>query len=155
MSLEFRFIRTEASNEAFQMLVKFLDQELAITDGDEHDFYHQFNGIESLNEVVIAYANEIAIACGAIKNYNKHTVEVKRMFTLEEYRGQELAVLILDNLEAWSRELGYSYCILETGTRQLAALALYKKQGYQIIENYAQYKGLENSVCFKKKIVKD
>ncbi len=153
MSTEFTISRTDASNLDFQALVKLLDHELAITDGDEHDFYHQFNGIDNLKEVVIAYANGDAIACGAIKVFNENTVEVKRMFTLKTFRGRGLAVLILNELESWAAELGFKFCILETGSRQLAALALYKKQGYNIIPNYAQYKDMENSVCFKKALL--
>ena len=44
-------------------------------------------------------------------------------------------------------------CILETGKRQAEAIRLYKKSGYDIIPNYGQYAGIENSVCFKKDLV--
>ena len=43
-------------------------------------------------------------------------------------------------------------CILETGTRQKAAIALYHKCGYKIISNYGPYVGVKNSLCFKKTI---
>jgi hypothetical protein len=41
---------------------------------------------------------------------------------------------------------------LETGTRQEAAILLYKKTGYRIIPNYGQYAEVENSLCFEKVI---
>jgi len=47
-------------------------------------------------------------------------------------------------------ELGFSRCILETGYNQPEAIALYKKCGYQITENYGQYIGVKNSICFEK-----
>ena len=40
----------------------------------------------------------------------------------------------------------------ETGKRQPEAIALYLNGGYEIIPNYGQYAGVENSVCMKKKI---
>ncbi|MDP4933120.1 MAG: GNAT family N-acetyltransferase, partial [Salibacteraceae bacterium] len=33
------------------------------------------------------------------------------------------------------------------------AIALYKKYGFQIIDNYGQYAGVETSYCFEKSIV--
>jgi hypothetical protein len=35
---------------------------------------------------------------------------------------------------------------------QPEAIALYKKSGYEVIENYGQYAGVENSICMKKVI---
>jgi putative acetyltransferase len=32
------------------------------------------------------------------------------------------------------------------------AVKFYKKCGYKIIPNYGQYQGMENSICFEKKI---
>ena len=59
---------------------------------------------------------------------------------------------ILISLEKWASELGYKKAILETGKGQPEAIALYQKAGYQIIENYGPYKGLDNSVCMGKNI---
>jgi GNAT superfamily N-acetyltransferase len=63
-----------------------------------------------------------------------------------------LAALVLKNLEEWASKEGFKCCVLETGTRQIAAIRLYEKCGYQIIENYGQYKGVINSCCFEKAI---
>ena len=48
-----KLTRTNSKNIDFIELIKQLDAYLKITDGDEHDFYNQFNAIESLNHVVI------------------------------------------------------------------------------------------------------
>jgi hypothetical protein len=45
----------------------------------------------------------------------------------------------------------FTSCILETGQRYPEAIALYLKNGFQITENYGQYIGIEDSVCFQKK----
>jgi GNAT superfamily N-acetyltransferase len=70
----------------------------------------------------------------------------------ESQRGKGIAGKILSELETWAVEMGYYKCILETGTRQLEAVALYKKSAYSIIPNYGQYIGVENSLCFEKEL---
>ncbi len=69
-------------------------------------------------------------------------------------RGKGIASKILAELEIWATELFYEKCILETGKKQPEAIALYKKNGYNIIPNYGQYAGVENSLCFEKEIDK-
>lgn len=143
-------VRTDSSNPDFRNLVKHLDAHLAITDEDEHDFYHQFNGLDTIKHVVAAYEGGEPVACGAFKQYDENTVEIKRMFTAAAVRGQGIAVLVLDELEAWAAAEGYTNAILETGYRQPYAIRLYEKQGYAVIANYGQYAEMENSVCMGK-----
>jgi GNAT superfamily N-acetyltransferase len=144
--------RTNAENEDFKSLVRALDKELAIRDGDDHSFYHQFNAIDAINYTLVAYLDEIPVGCGAIKPFGEDAMEVKRMYTLPSYRGKGIASLILIELEAWASELSYKSCVLETGKQQPEAMALYKKQGYETIPNYGQYAGITNSQCFKKEL---
>jgi len=150
--MEFKLIKTDSEDLRFKSLVKMLDQELKITDGDEHDYYHQFNGINDINHVMIATQNDQAVACGAFKQFDSRSVEIKRMYTLNNYRRRGLALNILNALELWASENGFEKCILETGKRQVSAIKLYTKTGYRQIENYAQYKDMDNSVCFGKYI---
>lgn len=145
--------RTNATNQAFKNLVAQLDQELAIRDGDDHAFYDQYNKIDAINYVVLAHQGEEAISCGAIKAYDHRTAEIKRMYTKESHRGQGIATLVLNELEAWAKELGYKRCILETGIQQPEAIRLYEKNDYQRISNYGQYAGVETSYCFEKRLV--
>ncbi len=148
-----KLVRTNSKNNDFKKLVKLLDAELAITDGDDHDFYNQFNKLNSINHVVILYENAFALGCGAIKEFEPGIIEVKRMFTLQNARGKGIASQVLNELEKWATELAYNRCILETGLKQPKAIALYKKCGYTIISNYGQYSGVENSVCFEKVLI--
>ena len=143
-------IRTDSNNQAIIGLVKLLDAYLAIKDGAEHSFYDQFNKIDTLKYVVLACENENPVGCGAIKAFSPGTMEIKRMFTLSERRGEGIAGKILAELESWAKELGCEKCVLETGKRQLEAIVLYKKKGYLLIPNYGQYAGMGNSLCFEK-----
>jgi putative acetyltransferase len=80
-------------------------------------------------------------------------MEVKRMFVVEEKRGQGIASKVLIELEKWAKELHYEKCILETGVKQPEAIRLYEKSGYRRIPNYGQYKDVAASVCFEKRIL--
>lgn len=146
-------VRTHSENKGFINLVKKLDDYLTIVDGDEHDFYHQYNNIDVLKHVVIAYSNNKPVGCGAFKAFDKNSVEIKRMFTNPENRGEGIASKILKALEIWSHELGYKSCVLETGIRQVEAVQFYKKNKYVIIPNFEPYKNVENSLCLKKELI--
>lgn len=142
--------RTDSSHTDFLTLVSALDKDLAIRDGDDHAFYAQYNKVDLIRHVVLAYAGDEVVGCGAIKEFAPGTMEVKRMYVPPARRGQGIASLVLKELEAWAREMKYKNCILETGLAQPEAIALYKKNTYAIIPNYGQYAGVENSVCFEK-----
>ena len=143
-------VRTDSDNADFRELVVLLDQDLQIRDGDEHSFYAQFNKIDKIRHVLVAYEDGVAVGCGAIKEYVSGVAEIKRMFVRAERRGRGIAQSILVELESWASELNFTECILETGWKQPEAIRLYQKSGYAIIPNYGQYQGVENSVCMRK-----
>jgi GNAT superfamily N-acetyltransferase len=145
-----KIVRTVAENPDFVKLVKQLDADLAVTDGDEHAFYDQFNKLDAIKYVLLAFENETAVGCGAIKEFDAQTMEIKRMYVAPDYRGKGIASKVLAALEKWAAELEYKRCILETGTRQSSAIKLYQKSGYNQIPNYGQYALAENSLCFEK-----
>lgn len=142
--------RCSSDNKNFKELVALLDADLALRDGDENAFYAQFNGIDALKNCVVFYSDKTLVACGAFKEFNEDSVEIKRMFVQPDFREKGIASKVLKVLEEWAKELNYTYAVLETGLRQPEAIALYKKNNYEIIENYPPYEEMENSVCFKK-----
>jgi putative acetyltransferase len=145
-----RTIRTSAEHPDFRELVGKLDEELSLRDGAEHPFYAQFNRIDLIPYVIIAYEAGRPVGCGAIKKFSDAAMEVKRMYVLPEWRGKGIASEVLANLEHWAKELGYVKCVLETGKRQPEAIELYTRRGYAVIANYGQYAKVPNSVCFEK-----
>lgn len=147
-----KIIRTDSLNDDFRELVGLLDADLSVRDGADHFFYAQFNKIDLIKNVVVAYRYEKAVGCGAFKPFDDESVEIKRMFVRPENRGQGIAVEVLRELEDWAKELNYAFAVLETGKKQPEAIRLYQKSDYELIPNYGQYAGMENSVCMKKKI---
>ncbi len=147
-----KFIRTDSANTDFLSLVALLDADLAIRDGDEHAFYAQFNKSDSIRHVIVCYVDNKPVGIGGFKRYETGKAEIKRMFVLPEFRGQGIALQILQQLERWAGVEGFSECILETGKKQPEAISLYHKAGYKNIPNFGQYANVENSVCMAKVI---
>lgn len=147
-----KVMRTNSGHSDFVALVNMLNADLAIRDGDEHSFYSQFNKIDQIRYVIVAYDDDVPVGCGAIKQFGSDAMEIKRMFVSPTARNRGVASSILAALELWAKELSCKRCVLETGRRQPEAIALYKKNGYRSIPNYGQYAGVENSLCFEKAI---
>jgi len=146
-------IRTDSNNKDFILLVRQLDELLAELDGEEHAFYNSLNKIDTIKHALVAYDDEIPVACGAIREFSSSAMEVKRMYTIPGYRGKGIATKILLELESWAAELSYQKCVLETGNRQPDAIHVYEKNGYKRIPNYGKYVNVENSVCFEKELL--
>ena len=147
-----QIFRTDSSNTDFQNLVKLLDADLAILNGENHAFFDQFNKIDMIKNCIVIYIDEIPAACGAFKMFDDTTVEIKRMYTNPEFRKRGLATAIVKELENWAKEMGYEKIVLESSLEQNEALSVYEKSGYQRIPNYGQYIGVDASVCYEKTI---
>jgi putative acetyltransferase len=147
-----KIIRTDSNNEDFHKLVLLLDEGLKITDGDEAPFFAQYNKIDTLKNVLIAYLDGNAVGCGAFKEYEPGVAEIKRMFVREEARGKGIAAEILRELECWAKELKFQTSILETGCLLTSAIHLYERSGYERTPCYGQYTGVKSSVCMKKEL---
>ncbi|MGW4494332.1 GNAT family N-acetyltransferase [Streptomyces sp. NPDC004376] len=78
--------------------------------------------------------------------------ELKRMFVVADMRGRGLARLMLTALEDDARAAGRRRMVLETGTRQPEAIALYTSSGYTLCTKFGFYREYESSRCFAKRL---
>ena len=147
-----KIIRTTYLNPAFQELVVQLNEDLANRDGKDHPL-SQFNEITHLKHVVVVYLKNKAVGCGAIAKYNLSAMEIKRMYVLPSYRGQQLGENILSELENWTKELGLSKCVLFMGVNQPEAMKLYLRNNFSVIENYGKLKDIPDSICLAKTLL--
>ena len=100
------------------------------------------------------------VGCGAVRRLRDAALaralgprvgELKRMYVAPEVRGQGIGRALLDRLEAEARALGLARLVLETGTRQTEALALYRRAGFAEIPAYGEYvTSPGTSVCLSK-----
>jgi GNAT superfamily N-acetyltransferase len=93
----------------------------------------------------------VPVGCGAVRRIDPDTAELKRMYVSPTMRGTGLGRRLVAVLEAEAQKLGVRRLVLETGTRQLAAIALYQATGFQLIPLYGEYQhSADTSVCMGK-----
>jgi putative acetyltransferase len=146
--------RKNPDDPTVETLIKKLDADLWERYPTQQSFFAQFNKLPKEACVVVAYDGKEAVGCGAFKPFanDEKTVEIKRMYVDENVRNKGIGLRILNALEKWAIEKNYKVAKLETGTNQPEAIRLYKKAGYELIDSFSPYEGVENSVCFSKKL---
>ena len=103
---------------------------------------------------LIVSSDGTPVGCGAVRLIDAETGELKRMYLSPAVRGKGLGRRLVAALEAEARALGAKRLVLETGTRQTAALALYRAAGFSPIPLYGEYLiSPETSVCFGKELL--
>ncbi len=100
----------------------------------------------------VARAGHQPVGCAAVRELDRRTGEVKRMYVQDSFRGRGVARLLLAAVEAGARALGYGTLRLETGDRQPEAIRLYTSAGFEPIAPFGQYVGNPYSRCFEKRL---
>lgn len=147
-----RIIRTTSEDQDFKQLIAALDDDLYQRNGEAQLKYRPYNKVDMIKHVVLVYVDGNPVGCGAFKKYDDESVEIKRMFVYPEMRGKRMAAKILQELENCAVEEGYNRAVLETGYKQVEAIRLYTVAGYSRIENYGQYVGMDESICYRKEL---
>ena len=99
---------------------------------------------------VVAYEDEKAVGCGALRQVDSNIGEIKRIYA--HLKGCGIGKEIVRFLENKAVQLGYSKLILETRKVNERAVAFYKKLGYEVCDNFGKYKGRAEAICFCKQL---
>ncbi|MEV7994707.1 GNAT family N-acetyltransferase [Streptomyces sp. NPDC086077] len=107
---------------------------------------------------LIAYdESDRPVATGGWRRQDKNAegnedgdAELKRMYVIRDLRGRGLARRMLTALEEDARGAGRVRMVLETGTEQPEAIALYTSSGYEPCAKFGYYRFHESSRCFAK-----
>lgn len=99
---------------------------------------------------LVAWDGDVAVGCGGLRKHDPTTAEIKRMYTAPRARRQGISRAVLHALEERAREMGYHRVVLETGTAQPEAIALYERAGYTRIPGYGAYRDTDRARCYGK-----
>jgi putative acetyltransferase len=102
---------------------------------------------------VVAYLDEVAVGCGAVRRLDEATAELKRMYVDPSARGRGIGRALVEALEREARLLSMTRVVLETGTRLAPAINLYQAMGYTRIPLFGEYvSSPDTSLCFGKSL---
>jgi GNAT superfamily N-acetyltransferase len=102
---------------------------------------------------VVAYRDDMAVGCGAVRRLDEANAELKRMYVDPSLRGRGIGRALVEALEREARLLGVTRMVLETGTRLAPAIKLYEAMGYTRIPLFGEYlSSPDTSLCFGKSL---
>lgn len=102
---------------------------------------------------VLALFDGEPIGCAGLRRHDADVVEIKRMYVRASHRRRGHARRLLRALEDRARDLGYRRVILETGTAQPEAMALYATAGYTRVPGFGHYRDAPESRCYGKDLM--
>ena len=101
----------------------------------------------------VAFLAGTPVGCGALRPLNGSTAEVRRVYVLQAYRRSGVARALLAHLHRTASALHYTVLRIETGNRQLSAMALYESFGFQRIAPFGEHADDPTSVCYEKRLM--
>lgn len=151
-SLDARRLIEEVQQE---YVVRYGDEDLTPVDPAEF--------APPLGYFVVGYLDGAPVACGGWRVHDAADsaefldgdAEIKRMYVAPEVRGKGFARQVLAELERSAAVTGRRRMILETGTSQPEAIALYISSGYTRIPAFGHYKWSPLNRCFAKPLAID
>lgn len=151
--------RARLADDASRALIAALNAELSATypePGATHFGLDEEDVGDGRGAFLVASLHGAPVGCGAVRLLDAETGELKRMYVSPAARGHGVGRRLVAALEAEARAVGARRLVLETGTRQTAALALYRATGFVPIPLYGEYvRSPDTSVCLGKDIVAD
>ena len=105
----------------------------------------------TITHTVIALDEGVPVAHAALRPFGDE-LEVKKVYVAPTARGRGYSSAIMLELEREAGERGIHSLILQTGDRQIAAMRLYERLGYERIEVFGLYGAIPASVCYRKMV---
>jgi GNAT superfamily N-acetyltransferase len=148
--------RTALSSPDAARLIAALNAELSVTFPEPGATHFSLSDAQVLGDAgafLVAYLDNVAVGCGAVRRLDQETAEIKRMYVDPSVRGQGIGRAVVEGLEREARLLGATRIVLETGTRLAPAIKLYEAMGYARIPLFGEYLASPNtSICFGKSL---
>jgi len=109
---------------------------------------------DDITAFFVAYADDgTPVGCGGLRRIDDSHGEIKRMFVARSARGSGVSTAILNELERFGLQSGWSRLVLETGAAQPDAIRFYTREGFTPIDRYGYYVDSEESLCYEKTLI--
>lgn len=160
MSAELLIERLPITHPDAQLLVEEVQQEYVARYGGRDRSPLAASELEPPSGAFyVAYRGGAPVATGAWRFRDDvsrldsaRPAEIKRMYVAPAARRQGLARRMLEHLEGAARAAGADAMILETGTAQPEAIALYVAAGYEPVEPFGLYRDSPRNRCYGRRL---
>lgn len=92
------------------------------------------------------------VGVGGVERYDDGTAELKRFYVAPEHRGAGVADALIAALTEYAAASGSRVLRLETGDRQHAALAFYRRHGFAEVGRFGPYVDSATSICMQRSL---
>jgi putative acetyltransferase len=147
--------REDLTSETAQALISALNAELRMRYAGDGVHYFRLDPDEvrpGRGAFLVAYEADKPVGCGAVRVIESGIAEIKRMYVLPDRRRHGIARRVLNALEGEARLLGVARLLLETGTRQPEAIALYSNAGFFPTDLFGEYRPSPLNVFLEKRL---
>lgn len=139
-----------------RLLIESVQQEYVVRyGGPDHTPMDPAEFVPPDGAFYVGYRDDVPVMSGAWRFRDDvsclgstRPAEVKRMYVVPAGRRAGLARLMLAHLEATARTAGAAVMIMETGTAQPEAMALYVAAGYERVEPFGHYRHAAENRCY-------
>ena len=108
------------------------------------------NNLDKFIHVLLYFDGDKAVGALAISKPINNIVEIGRLYVLPEYRNKKVATKLFEKAFSIIKEEGIKTAVLNTYKRFEAAVHLYGKLGFQIVETFEHLKNSPYSICMRK-----
>ncbi len=143
-------VLTDEKDERFIYLSNELDNEYLANIGEDALKYKEYNTLLDPHVVLLLLNWGNPIACASYRVLDSESIEIRRVFVKRRYRKRNIAYKLVKALEKLAMENNFRYSYLETGRENTASISLYKKLGYEKIDNFGFFKDDDACICMKK-----
>ena len=147
---------TPADREAVEYLHVYVIQQTGAYLGrgpwDDDVYAIEETYLNNQGEFLIGEWDGVFVAMGAFHRTSPERAEIKRMRVHPDYQGRGLGQIILNELEARARAMGYTTLHLDTSILQVPARKLYEKNGFREVGR-DKYQDLE-VILYEKQLEK-
>ncbi len=137
MTMKVRSFKAEDQQAVKKLITSILDQEFqlerkAYSDTDLNMISETYSG--SRNTFLVGEVNQKIIGTVAIKEDDRETALLRRLFIDPAHRGKQYGSQLVDEALTFCRKQGYKKVVFRGSASMSAALALGRKKGFAEVE---------------------
>ena len=144
---------THGGDPRFRELVRALDREYEERFGATALKYRSCHSLDDIRQACLLLRDGQVVACGAFREMEEGTAELKRVYVRPEHRRRGCARQVVEVLELQALFQGFGRMVLETGRDMPEAISLYRGLGYRETAPFGIVVGDPDTLCMEKELL--